>query len=245
MCLQMYAPELWLRKISPKTVFVSTNVPDKRVHVTKTQSGLDDLDDDSTDIYKSNIIEQYSLRPISIPTVNKLCLAQFAAFYYKDYKTEYDETKDSQPIILYDALLESHNSIAYTEQSLPSKRKLMNKNEYMKCRKVKAVMRYHTPNKVKQPELYFHHLLRLYLPWGNENELIGSDQTYANKSYQPNIQVIIQQNRAIFEPDADAITEALVAMKNSRGSTVKSFDALNDQENSDIQDTVANISDPK
>ena len=121
----------------------------------------------------------------------------------------------------------------------------MNKNEYMKCRKVKAVMRYHTPNKVKQPELYFHHLLRLYLPWGNENELIGSDQTYANKSYQPNIQVIIQQNRAIFEPDADAITEALVAMKNSRGRTVKSFDALNDQENSDIQDTVANISDPK
>ena len=72
MCLQMYAPELWLRKISPKTVFVSTNVPDKRVHVTKTQSELDDLDDDSTDIYKSNIIEQYSLRPISIPAVNKL-----------------------------------------------------------------------------------------------------------------------------------------------------------------------------
>ena len=52
----------------------------------------------------------------------------------------------------------------------------------------------------------------LYLPWRNENELIGSDQTYANKFYQPNIQVIIQQNRAIFEPDADAITEALASV---------------------------------
>ena len=74
-----------------------------------------------------------------------MCLAQFAAFYYKDYKTEYDETKDSQPIILNDELLESHNSTANTGQSLPSKIKLMNKNEYMKCRKVKAVIRYHTP----------------------------------------------------------------------------------------------------
>ena len=112
-------------------------------------------------------------------------------FLQKDYKTEFDETKDSQPIILNDELLESHNSTANTGQSLPSKIKLMNKNEYMKCRKVKAVIRYHTPNKVKEPELYFHHLLMLYLPWRNENELIGSDQTYANKFYQPNIQVII------------------------------------------------------
>ena len=133
-CVYRCMPELWLRKIFPKTVFVSTGMPDKRVRVTKTQIELDDLDDDSTDIYKSNIIERYSLRPISIPAVNKLCLAQFAAFYYKDYKTEYDETKDSQPIILNDELLESHNSTANTEQSLPLKIKLMNKNEYMKLK---------------------------------------------------------------------------------------------------------------
>ena len=56
-------PELRLRKIFPKTVFVSTDLPDMRVRVTKTAAELDELDDDSTDIYKSNIIERYSLRP--------------------------------------------------------------------------------------------------------------------------------------------------------------------------------------
>ena len=60
---------------------------------------------------------------------------------------------------------------------LPSKMKLMNKNEYMKCRKVQAVIRYHIPNKRKEPELYFHHLLMLYFPWRNETELLSSDQT--------------------------------------------------------------------
>ena len=54
-------PELWLRKISPKTVFVNTDLPDKRVCVTRATVELDALDDDSTDIYKSNMIECYSL----------------------------------------------------------------------------------------------------------------------------------------------------------------------------------------
>ena len=77
-------PELWLCKSFPKAVFISTDLPDKRVHVTKTQNELDNLDDDSADIYKSNLIERYSLRPISIPCAHNLSLAEFAAFYYKD-----------------------------------------------------------------------------------------------------------------------------------------------------------------
>ena len=66
-CVYRCMPELWLRKIFPKTVFVSTDLLEKRVRVTKNQNELDELDDDSTDIYKSNIIERYSLRPKGIP----------------------------------------------------------------------------------------------------------------------------------------------------------------------------------
>ncbi len=142
-------PELWLRKIFPKTVFVSTDLPERRVHVTKTQN---ELDDDSTNINKSNILERYSLRPRGIPCVDKLCLA---AYHYKDYRTDDADTKDSQPDVLNDELLESHHSNEHSEDRLPAKIKLLNKNEYMKCRKVQAVIRYHTPNKTKEPELYF------------------------------------------------------------------------------------------
>ena len=57
----------------------------------------------------------------------------------------------------------------------------------MKCRKVQAVIRYYTPNKRKEPELYFHHLLMLYFPWQNETELLSSDQTHASKFYEPDV----------------------------------------------------------
>ena len=50
-CVYRCMPELWLRKVFPKTVFVSTDLPEKRVRVAKSQPELDELDDDSTDIY--------------------------------------------------------------------------------------------------------------------------------------------------------------------------------------------------
>ena len=114
-CVYRCMPELWFLKIFPKTVFVSTDLPERRVHVTKTQN---ELDDDSTGISKSNIIERYSLRPRGIPCVDKLCLAKFAAYYYKDYRIDDADTNDSQPDVLNDELLESHHSNEYSEDRL-------------------------------------------------------------------------------------------------------------------------------
>ena len=79
-CVYRCMPELWLRKIFPKTVFVNTDFPDKRLRVTKSQEELEELDDDSTEIYKSNIIERYGMRPNQIPSVNNMCLAKFSAY---------------------------------------------------------------------------------------------------------------------------------------------------------------------
>jgi hypothetical protein len=114
-----------------------------------------------------------------------MCLAEFAAYYYKDYKT-YCETEDAQPHQLTDDIIENQSTFS-TMQSLPKTIKLLNNNERMKCRKIKAVLRYHTPNKNKEPELYFHHLLMLYYPWRHENNLIASDQTYASKFYETDV----------------------------------------------------------
>ena len=74
-------PELLLRKIFPGTVFVSTDLHEKRIRVTKSQQELEDLHDDSTNLFKSNIVERYSIRPDSVPSIDKLCLTEFAAYY--------------------------------------------------------------------------------------------------------------------------------------------------------------------
>ena len=67
-------------------VFFSTDLPEQSIPVTKSQQELEDLDDDSTDIFKSNIVERYGIRPDSVSSIDKLCLAEFAAHYYQDYK---------------------------------------------------------------------------------------------------------------------------------------------------------------
>ena len=241
-CVYCCMPELWLRKIFPGTVFVSTDLPEKRVCVTKSKQELDDLDDDSTDIFKSNIIERFSIRPDSISVLDKLCLAEFAAYYYKDYRKESDETNDAQPNVLTDEVIHTQHSVLQNI-SLPPQITLMNTKEKMKCRKVKAVIGYHTPNKTKEPEHYFHHLLMLYYPWRNESDLMAADQSYASKFYEPNVQEVVELNRSIFEPDADAVTEALENLRNNQGNIIHSFDPINDQENSDLQIETQNTDD--
>ena len=89
-CVYRCMPELWLRKIFPKTVFVSADLPENSVRFAKTQQKLDELDDDSTDIFKSNIVVRNSDRPINFPVINEICLALFAARYFKDYKCDFD-----------------------------------------------------------------------------------------------------------------------------------------------------------
>ena len=60
--------------------------------------------------------------------------------------------------MLTENLVESQHMLKNLECSLPKQIRLSDTNEIMKCRKVKAVIRYHTPNKTKEPEKFFHHL---------------------------------------------------------------------------------------
>ena len=79
--------------------------------------------------------------------------------------------------------------------------------------KSQAVIRYHRPNKREQPELFFHHLLMLYYSWRDESNLLGSDHTYVSKFSELGVHYIVEHNRAIFEPDS----EALEWLRNNHG----------------------------
>ena len=189
-CVYRCMPELWFRKIFPQVVYVNTDFPEKRIRVVKSQQELDEFEDDNTHIYKSNIIERYTMRPNTIPTVDRLCLAEFTSYYYKEYKKD-STSNDAQPEVLTEDATELQiqtESEAPVTNLLPTRIKLINKtNEVMKCRLTKAVLRYHTPNKLKEPEKYFHHLLMLYYPWRMEENLVGNEQTYASKFTEPGV----------------------------------------------------------
>ena len=240
-CVYRCMPELWLRKIFPKTVFVSTDFAENRVRFAKTQQELDELNDDSTDIFKSNIIVRYSDRPKNIPAINSMCLASFAACYFKDYKSHFDEViSDSQPELLSDNFIESQN---IENTGLPDRIKLINSKEVMKCRKVKAVIRYHTPNKKKSLKNFFITSLCCTSRGVMSGSSLVKDQTYISKFYEPDVQTIVQGNKEMFEPHGDAINEALESLRNFDGIPTRSFDPINDQENEDIRQRFPDDSD--
>ena len=56
------------------------------------------------------------------------------------------------------------------------------------------------------------------------------------------VQTIVQQNRNIFEPDSEAVIDALESLRKSNIRTSYSFDPINDQENDDVQFDIANSS---
>ena len=169
---------------------------------------------------------------MNIPAVNDLCLAEFVAYYYKEYWKENSETIDVQPQVLIDSAIEAQH---LDNDSLSYAIRLMNTNEKMKQRKIKAVIGYHKPNKHKEPELYFCHLLMLYYPWRHEGTLLDSDDTYVSKFYETNVKNIVEHNREMFEPDAEAVTEALEWLRNNQNDIIHSCDSFGDQENEDIQ----------
>ena len=120
----------------------------------------------------------------------------------------------------------------------PKKIKLKNGNEVMKRRRVKAVIRFHTPNRNKEPEKFYHHLLMLYLPWHEEGELVGPDELFATKYYELSVKSLVEKNREIFEPNADALKSAFEEFNESPVRHVYSLDVMNDQENDDVLNEV-------
>ena len=70
--------QLPMRKASRQIVFINTSPKDERVEILKPVSYINELDDDSEDIFASGLIKRYAKRPASL---ENLTLADWAAWY--------------------------------------------------------------------------------------------------------------------------------------------------------------------
>ena len=106
----------------------------------------------------------------------------------------------------------------------------MTSKEKLKCCKVNAVLRPYTPDRDKYPEKYAH-LLFLYLPFRNEDDLKSSKSgTYIEKLNEPGVLDIINANKQMFEPFSDLVDSALTDLR----SNITRCDANAQQENDDV-----------
>ena len=144
----MYARVVAQKNVS-RNHFVSTDLPENRLKMTKKNQDLKQLDEHSTDIFLRNLIDRYADRSY-VDNVNNLCLAKFTACYYKvtKYDSEYeDPANDNQPQFLTVDVTESQ----YEEDtSLPQKINLISSKEVMRKRKVRAVVCFRKFNQKNQ-----------------------------------------------------------------------------------------------
>ena len=113
-------PELRLRKTFPGVHFLNSNLPNERYRMCKTPEELAELPEDSTEVFKKNILDRYLDRPNATfingkyRSVNNVCYAIFHAYYYVDSKlNNKDETNDTIPSVLTDDLLEEGETSGY------------------------------------------------------------------------------------------------------------------------------------
>ena len=229
-------PELWLRKCFPAIQFVNTNLPDERYRVFKSEEEIEELEEDSPNVFKRNMLDRYIERPNSTFKNGKfsvfegMCYAKFCANYELDTKKNCEDESDWQPKILN----ESVNSSNHNSTDLPKTVPLMGvTKEKLRCRKVQKVLRYYTPNKHKFPEKYAHHILMLFYPFRSEESDLKEAGSYVTKLNNDTVIASVNRNKAAFEPDGDLVESVL---HNYQSEIVHNQDAFGQQENDEVNE---------
>ncbi|XP_066910247.1 uncharacterized protein [Clytia hemisphaerica] len=238
-------PELWLRKVFPGVTFANTNVPEKRFRMCLSENEISELPEDSTSIFKKNMLDRYCDRPTNnyangiYVSVSNMCYAEFLRFYSIMYVE--NKENDCQPNELVDDLVESNHPTNGYPNIVP----LLSSRDKLKCRKVPLVLRLHEPNRNKHPEDYAHHLLMLYYPFRNENELLSQEHnSYTQKLFEPGVVEMIERNRALIQPYSGLVDDALVRFRTDITLNMNDFEQQeNDETNAELESNTANNND--
>ena len=190
-------------KCLPGISLININLPQNKIRMIKLKEKVKELSDDSTDTFKRNIIDRYIDHPVCCKFAysKNVCLAQFAAYYYKKSISE----NDCQPDLLEEDI--SDKDIDFSI-GLPTKITLKNIHEIMIRRNQRLEMRYHKPNSYLRGKIV-NRLLVIFYPFLKENDLFSSDQTYLGKSLDPKVCAIVNENKQIFEPNSELIDTSL------------------------------------
>ena len=218
-------PELWLRKVFPGVLYVNSNIPEKRVRMMLSKKEIAELPEDNTDIYKRKMMNRYMIRPHDA-LFEQLCYALFIKRYQLQTKPF---ENDSQPEELVDKLVETNHS---TSSSYP-KLLILSTGERLHYHQVELVLRYHVPNKFKEPESYAHHLLFMFYPFRDECELkLGQPPSYSSKLNEPGVLDMVNYKKILVEPYRDLIDAAFL---NYRSDIMPSCDPFSQQENENVE----------
>ena len=182
-----------LSRSSREVIYVTTDLPEDRLHLLKPMSVIEAMDDDDEDIYQHGMVERYMKRP---DVLEDLCLADFVSNYSVDYRKPHSDMTDTQLDILH------------SKNSSISSINLKDKLGRIKKRVKPAVIRTYKYSLKKQPEKHYHSILMLYYPWRTDECLLQ----YGNGSFQSmydEVKDTVQINMSKYEKHTDVVDTAM------------------------------------
>ena len=160
-----------MKRLSRNVTFINTDSMENRTAILKPKAVIEAMDNDDEDIFQSNIICRYAVRPVILENV---CLASFAANYSVSSTTNKDGDDDHIPDVL-----EDDGEIPDTED-MPKKIILRDGSGTMNRRKREAVIRFRKFNVEKEQEDFCRAKLMLFMPWRDEIlDLLKDYQSYS------------------------------------------------------------------
>ncbi|XP_048584895.1 uncharacterized protein LOC125567916 [Nematostella vectensis] len=166
--------QLPMRKSSRQIIFINTSPPNERVDLLKPMDNINEMDDDSEEIYTSGLLKRYSKRPLKLENIT---LADWAAWYDCAGKPYVKQTNqvDVDGLPLENFVDDNRNDDDDTEAQKTPRSKTKKR---AKARIIRSVWF----NKEAEPEKYYRELLMLFTPWRNEEtDILGTFSSYEER----------------------------------------------------------------
>ena len=195
-----------LKKLSRKCIFINTDPKNERVTMTKPLSSIQELENDEEDLYLTSLIDRYICRPDNL---ENMCLAEFAANYDVNYSSQETDDNDHTP----NPLQEEHQHPCSTITLKDGLGK-------MQKRKQESVIRYPKYNIEKNSEKYYRAKLMLFVPWREENNIIGESANF-QEQYRQHLEMITE-NETHYTKNGPSFEQAIQDL-NEFGPPVHAF----------------------
>ncbi|XP_078328660.1 uncharacterized protein LOC144623788 [Crassostrea virginica] len=199
-----------LTKASRDVIFINTSPSDDRVILIKTDTELDKLTPNSTDVECSNVVKRYSKRPKQL---ENWCLADYVSqldvvFPKENEKDDIEkEVNDDDHI---DSDDESDNETDDSDLHFNDTSILLTLKNGIKIRRRKTprVIRYVRFNKQTDAENHYREKLMLFLPWRDESvDLLSNADTF-EKSFNLRKSILMHKIKE-YEYNAEQLDAAL------------------------------------
>ncbi|XP_053405183.1 uncharacterized protein LOC128558914 [Mercenaria mercenaria] len=167
--------QMSLTRSTRDVTFINTSAPEKRIHLLKSKTVLDEMPDNSTDVIAENAIKRYSKRPKKL---ENWCLADYVSKL--DIVFPKNEHLSDSVENVNDDYNESDDDGLKLENLNDSQTISYFKNGgQIRIRKNARVIRYGRYNLKSDEENHFREKLLLFLPWRNEVlDLLANYESY-------------------------------------------------------------------